>query len=223
MKHTQAPREFIEEYYVADLDERDSPESKWFLSRLKQVKGEKVLSLGCGPNLYDDALFFNEIPKTLIGVDINKNNIEFLKSSNNLELVKCYRALQDKGTEIKLRADNILRFVPKWENYFDSVYAMGVLGMLNKHDMENMLQIVKRYLKSPGIFLDIDWTDCRLSKEKYVERESYDWYSDQGTDILEIENLMKNAGFNIQMNEIYEVRQPQEYGWGKIYSICATK
>lgn len=223
MSHIQAPKNFVEDYYSADLLERGSKESKWFLSRLNAVSGENVLSFGCGPNLLDDAQFFANLPKRLTGIDINENNIEFLKGSTYPELTKCKERLQKNETTIELRVGSITDQVPEWEGGFDSVYAMGVLGMLTKDDFTKTIGLIYRYLKPGGTFLDIDWTDCRLSKEKYAERESYNWYSRQGPSVEDMVTIIADAGLSIKTNETYDVDDPDEYGWGKIYSISAVR
>lgn len=223
MSYIQAPEDFVTKYYLADLEERNSKESRWFHSCLKEVKGEKILSLGCGPNLYDDVFFFNNIPKYLVGVDINESNIGFLKNSNLEELKNVRRNVLNHKVDTELFVGDILKFRPEWQNEFDSVYAMGVLGMLKRDDFEKVIDNIKKYLKPGGRIVDIDWTDCRLSQEKYKERESFNWYSNQGPSIKEIENIIKKAEFTIKTSEIYEVENPEEYDWGKIYCISADK
>ena len=79
MTHAQAPWKFVEEYYIDDLAERDTIETKFYLSWLKYIKGKNVLCLGCGPNLYDDIQFFSNFPSKIVGVDINKNNKKIVK------------------------------------------------------------------------------------------------------------------------------------------------
>jgi len=99
-----------------------------------------------------------------------------------------------------------------------------VLGMFKESDLHRLLKLVYSYLKPGGRLVDVDWTDCRLSEGKYRERESFKWYSKQGPSIERIgELLVEKNGFKILKHEIYNVQNPIEYGWGKIYAYVAEK
>ena len=223
-KKIQAPWDFVEQYYADDLAERNTPESKWTLTWFKEVKGTRVLSWGCGPNFYDDALFFTDLPEEFIGIDLNENNIAFLKESTHPEVVRCKNALKEHGTKVSLLRDDIRKKQQSFTNHFDTVYAVGVLGMFKESDLHRLLKLVYSYLKPGGRLVDVDWTDCRLSEGKYRERESFKWYSKQGPSIERIgELLVEKNGFKILKHEIYNVQNPIEYGWGKIYAYVAEK
>ncbi len=219
----QAPLSFVEKYYLDDLSERNTKETKWYLSFLKNIKGKRVLSLGCGPNLYDDVLFFSEIPEEIVGIDINKNNIEFLKKSKNSELLRCKNFLLNKKVSTKLIVGDILKTREEFVNYFDSIYAMGTIGMLKEKQLKDLLKDIHKYLKPKGIFLDIDWTENQLPKEKYKERKSYNWYDIKGPGISKIGKLMKNTGFKILKHEVYDIENKKEYMWGKMYVYLVQK
>ncbi len=107
-------------------------------------------------------------------------------------------------------------------HYSQTAYRLSAVSRTKKPpDLEEMFKIIKKYLKPGGTLLDIDWTDSKLSEEKYEERKSYNWYSNQGPSIEEIETLIKSTGFIVRKNEVLEVKNPEEYGWGKIYTISA--
>lgn len=141
MGKREATFEFVKDYYTSDLRERDSAESKWFLSWLQNINGDSVLSLGCGPNLLDDSLFFMRLPKTLVGVDINQNNIDFIKNANHSELEKCREFLQMRQVKIELHVGDIFDTRPDFVGRFDAVYAMGVIGMYESHLVSTLLKI----------------------------------------------------------------------------------
>ncbi len=223
MSHTEAPWCFVEKYYSDDVTERNTPETKFYLSWLKHVKGKKVLSLGCGPNLYDDLQFFGEVPEEVIGIDLNSNNIEFMKNSKHPELLRVKKLAEQNSTKVTLITGDILKKRPEWNEQFDTVYAVGVLGMFEREKLQKLLKTIYSYLKPQGNSLDVDWTDCQLSKEKLKERESFDWYSKKGPSITEIGELMKQTGFKITHHEVYEVPNKEEYFWGKIYGYVANK
>lgn len=97
------------------------------------------------------------------------------------------------------------------------------MGMLKEGQLKSILKDIYKYLKSGGIFLDIDWTENQLPKEKYNKRKSYNWYSKQGPNIKKIGKLMKRSGFKILKHEIYNVPNKKEYMWGKIYVYLIQK
>ncbi len=163
------------------------------------------------------------MPKELVGVDINENNIEFLKRSDNPELLKCKKKLEDEKVNIELFVDDIRLERKEWKGRFDAVYAMGVAGMFQKEDLQDLLSNIHSYLKPGGIFLDIDWTDCRLPQEKYEERKSLNWYDKNNLSIPAIGALITATGFEIKKHEVHSVPNPEEYGWGKIYAYFAIK
>lgn len=222
-----APREasfkFVEDYYTADLSERNSAESRWFLSWLENIKGDEVLSLGCGPNLLDDALFFHEAPKTLVGIDINQSNIDFINRSKHRELHRCKDFLNSRKTEVVLLVGNILEKREDFVGRFDAIYAMGVIGMFEERELKDLLLIIVSYLKPNGTFLDIDWTECRLSEDSLEERKKLNWYDTRGPSISEVGMLLQESGLSIKRHDVHSVANPREYCWGKIYGYLCHK
>ncbi len=219
----QAPLDFVEKYYTDDLAERNTPESLWALKWLEEVKGESVLSLGCGPNFYDDAQFFTNLPKEFVGIDLNENNIAFLKQSTHPEIIRSKEVLDKNHTNISLIVANIKEKQDTFINHFDTIYANGVLGMFQEDNFVNLLKLIHLYLKPGGVLIDVDWTDVRLTREKLQERESYEWYSTQGPSIQRINELLQKTGFTILKHEVYTVPDPISYNWGKIYGYVAKK
>jgi len=219
----QAPLKFVERYYTDDLAERNTPETKFYLSWLKRIRGKTVLSLGCGPNLYDDVRFFGRKPREIVGIDLNRNNIYFLKRSRHPELLRSKQFLSRNKVKTRLVVGNILKPRKEFVGKFDAIYAMGVVGMLEERRLKNLLKLIHGYLRPNGIFLDVDWTDCQLSREKYKERQGYEWYSKEGPSIKRIGSLIKRAKFRIIEHGTYDVPNKKEYAWGKIYGYLAQK
>ncbi|MHB8579154.1 MAG: methyltransferase domain-containing protein [Ignavibacteriaceae bacterium] len=203
--------------------ERNTPESRWSFAWLRYVQGEKVLSVGCGPNFYDDVQFFGNTPKEFVGIDINKNNISFLKRSTHPEILKWKKFLNDNHVRFELYNENVLHDQKNFKYRFDIIYLIGVLGMFDTKMSRQLFKNLNSYLKPVGVLIDIDWTDTRLSDEKLQERKSYTWYSTEGPGIKMMGTIIKNSGFNITHNEIHYVANPKDYGWGKIYVFIANK
>ena len=70
---TQAPLEFIQDYYQKRLDrkERFVDAKIFYEAQLKNVCGEKIVNVGCGPQFYDDLKHFGGVPREYIGLDFN--------------------------------------------------------------------------------------------------------------------------------------------------------
>ncbi len=219
----ETPLDFIEKYYNDDLSERDSSETKWAVKWLSFVRGDNVLSVGCGPNFYDDVQFFPAVPKRFYGIDVNKNNIAFLKYSKHSEIQKWKMFLKHHFVRMELRCGSILKEQPEYANQFDTIYAMGVLGMFSRSETTSVFKYLNTYLKSGGLLIDIDWTDCHLPSDKLRERKNYRWYSQNDLSINEIGNIIEDTGHHILKEEIYTVTNPETYGWGTIYGFIAQK
>ncbi len=190
---------------------------------MKKIRGQKILCLGCGPNLYDDIQFFGNIPKEIVGIDINKNNINFLKKSTHPNILKSKRVLENKKIKVKLIVGDILKLKREFINQFDTVYAIGVVGMFRENKLKKLLNLIYLYLNPSGLFLDVDWTECQLSDEKYKERQNFEWYSKDGPTIKKIGKLIVQTNFKIAKHLVYNVPNKKEYLWGKIYGFLAKK
>jgi len=223
MSHTEAPLEFIEKYYTDDLAERGDPEGKFALRWAKMIKGRSVLNVGCGPQFYDDVQFFGEIPREYVGIDINENNIRFLKESRHPELEKWKSFLAARGVAVELKNASIKEKQDEWVGRFDAIYAVGVLGMFDKEETRTLFGYLHSYLKKGGVLVDVDWTEPYLSEKKLKERKSYEWYSKNGPNIGEIGKLLERSGFEIAEHDAYAVPDPKKYLWGKIYAYIAVK
>lgn len=221
--YSEAPLEFIEKYYQDDLAERNISESKWALDWLGYVIGDSILCLGCGPNFYDDVQFFQNTPKEFVGIDINKNNITFLKDSQHPEVLRWKRFLKSNNVRVELVVGNILDEQKNFIDRFDCIYAIGVLGMFEIEKTHRLFGLLNKYLKKKGIIVDIDWTEPYLTIEQLKEREYYRWFSVRGPKMEKIGSIMESEGFKIQKFASYKVINPQEYSWGRIYSYVVSK
>jgi cyclopropane fatty-acyl-phospholipid synthase-like methyltransferase len=222
VKHVEAPIDYVERYYEADLAEWDAPESRFYLSWLQKVKGRSVLSIGCGPNLYDDCRFFGELPSEVIGMDINRANIDFLTGSKNPNLKKARGFIKEKGIKVEALVGDVTKPNNDYMNRFDSIYGLGVFCAFEKAALGRVFSLFNSYLKPGGLLLDVDWTECMLSEKEKEKKKEYLFYNgDQG--IREMGELMEKAGFSIVKHEVYDVPDKAAYGWGKIYGYLARK
>lgn len=223
MQHKQAPWEFIEQYYIDDLNERNTIESNWSTEWLTHIRGKNILSIGCGPNFYDDVQFFSNVPQKFVGIDINQNNFEFLKNSTHPELLKWKKYLEEYNVAIEFLLDDIRNERKEFYNSFDTIYGTGVFGMFSQEDISKIFQLIYKYLKVGGLFIDIDWTEPRLSGNKIIERAQYQWFKPQDISMNEIIKLLKQNQFVILKKDVLNVSDPNQYMWGKIYGVIAQK
>ena len=220
MKYQQAPLSYIKKYYEADVEETKTPESRFYQKYLRKVKGDKVLSVACGPQFYNDLQFFGRKPKEYIGLDINRNTIRFLTTSKNYSLLASKKKAKDIKT--KVLVGDILRHNPEFRGEFDCVIALAVLGMFKQNDFRKAVRNIRSYLKPGGTFLDIDWTDADLSRKTYLEKVKYRFWTNQGPSIQEQGSLIKSVGFKIVQYDQYSPDK-KTYQWGKIFVYLAKR
>lgn len=114
---------------------------KNYLRRMPKDKHASVLELGCGMGQF---LYFcqSEGYKNYTGVDVSKENIEFIKSNKILK----------RGGGRQVYQYPIMEFLKDKENAYDVVVLNDVIEHLTKEEIFEMMDAVIRSLKSKGIF-----------------------------------------------------------------------
>lgn len=116
-----------------------APENRWIKSKLGNMKGKKILELGCG--FGEGSVYF-----AMQGADVTASDL----SEGMLDVAE--KVAEYNHTHIKTvkcSADNL----PFQDESFDIVYAAN---MLHHVDLERTLQEASRVLKRGGIFASID-------------------------------------------------------------------
>ncbi len=103
------------------------------LSMLKDIKGKKVLDLGCGPGIYANILKSRKAK--VYGIDISKKEIEIAKE-------------HVKGVDF--RVGSVYK-LPYKAHYFD--FAVAALVMDHFDNLDNAFKEIRRVLKRNGIFI----------------------------------------------------------------------
>jgi SAM-dependent methyltransferase len=219
----RAPKEFVERYYEEYIGDLSRPEGQWVRSQLRRVSGKRILNIGCGPQLFDDAAQFAAAPEELVGVDVNEANIEFLRNAEHPRLVRSRRLLNRAGTRIELMVHDVRSERDEFRSRFDAIYASGLFGMFNHYETAHILNLLFQYLERNGRLVVISWDDDRLSLEKFTERARYSWYQRNGAGLADIENLLKTIGFRMLERDVHHVSDPNDYEWGVIYRLVAQK
>jgi SAM-dependent methyltransferase len=112
--------EYAEKYYKTDRESVNKPLHRLCCSELKEITSRivksRVLDIGCGTGRYFHCI--NDC-SLLIGMDLSKSMLDMAKTPINLDVKKL-----DK---ISLICDDFMDY-KKFDDIFDLVYSIGVLG-----------------------------------------------------------------------------------------------
>ena len=111
----------------------------WVLDQTSK-ENMQILDLGCGPGLYSE--LFAQKGHTVTGVDFSENSIRYVREQT-----------EKKQLDIHYIHDNYLNLdLP--ENKFDLVFFIFTdFGPLLPNEREQLLSIVKKVLKTGGLFI----------------------------------------------------------------------
>lgn len=139
--------------YTKDQEQSKFAESnkRVVKARFKDLRGQKVLDLGCGYGFYTD--YFQSIGADIIGVDGSVNMIDIArKRYANCSFTVC----------------DVTQKLPFDDNTFDLVFCNQVLMDIN--NIESVFSECYRVLKSYGIFyysiVHPAFYDCKWVKDK---------------------------------------------------------
>ena len=129
------------EYYEMRKGKKEHPyfyneltESPTTFKLLGNVKGKKILDLGCGPGFHLNKL--NKMGAKVKGIDLSKELIKIAKQQN---------------PSVEVQYGDITKKLPYKNLEFDAVISSLVLGHIENWD--NLLKEVHRILKNKGIFI----------------------------------------------------------------------
>ena len=221
--HTEAPLEYIEEYYRESVEDvcEFPDEQRFIASCLGKVRGKSVLNLGCGPQFYDHCLMLPHIPELYVGVDINRNVQRFLTSAGDSDLIRAKSKVDVACPRPRAMRGDMFKYRGSFEGRFDAIFAVGVLGIWSVPQLDRLLQIVYSYLRSGSILLDITWDDCRLSDDDLETKKLYR-FQYEGVTAKQKKAAIRRAGFRILETSLHRVGAREEYGWGVIRANFAA-
>jgi ubiquinone/menaquinone biosynthesis C-methylase UbiE len=118
-----------------------SPENKWILKKLGNIKGKKILELGCGGG--EASVYFAKKGAFVVATDLSGGMLEVVK-----KLAKRHKVSKNVRT-VKCRSDKL----PFPKESFDIIYTANTLHHV---DHDPTLKESYRVLKKGGIFASYD-------------------------------------------------------------------
>ncbi len=126
--------QYADEWYA---NEAVLPSIKEYLGLLK-TQNPLVLDLGCGPGHESKRL--SENGASVIGIDYSSESIKIAKKRNNNNII--------------FHEMNYFDISPTLGS-FDGIFSCSSLIHLEKYDLEKVLQLVSKVIKTNGLFLVI--------------------------------------------------------------------
>ena len=221
--HIEAPYEYIRDYYNhVHRKNAQSPEvASFWLSSLQHIRGESVLNVGCGPQLYDYLLHFGRVPKEYVGLDRSRNTFRFLRRSRDPRLLEAKSRVRGLDIRIELLCANVFECEQQIAERFDSVLGVGFFATFHGAQFDRLMSLMHRALKPDGTLLKITWHGPLRSPEETRDklRYGYDNAEEQTPDVL-VSSIVR-AGFALEHQAILEC-DPQGVGWDAI-QVCVFR
>ncbi|NCF83718.1 MAG: methyltransferase domain-containing protein [Proteobacteria bacterium] len=222
--HTEAPYEYIRDYYsnVHRKNAADPVVAEFWLSKLANIRGDKVLNIGCGPTLYDYMLRFGSPPREYVGLDINKSTFEFLRRSRDPRLLKAKERVSELGTHTELIAADVFECDEKLAGRFDSILGVGFFATFHGSRFKQLFEIMARALRPQGMLLKLTWHGPHRTARETRKKLEYAYDNPEEPTPHELVSGIENAGFSLVEQEVLEC-DPRAVGWDAIQSCIFSK
>ena len=222
--HTEAPYEYIRDYYanVHRKNAADPVVAEFWLSKLANIRGDKVLNIGCGPTLYDYMLRFGSPPREYVGLDINKSTFEFLRRSRDPRLLKAKKRVRELGTHTELIGADVFECDEKLAGRFDSILGVGFFATFHGPRFKQLFEIMARALRPQGMLLKLTWHGPHRTAQETRKKLEYAYDNPEEPTPDELVAGIENAGFALVEQEILEC-DPSAVGWDAIQSCIFSK
>lgn len=224
MKQEQASAEFVREYYDNRVKRRALfPETRGFYEvQLKNVDGDRVVNVGCGPQLYDDLRHFRRAPREYIGLDLNRENISFLNESSHPELLEAKRLAEESGTKTRLICGDILDPELKL-SHVDCVLSVGFLGIFVEEKFAEAVTRIGSWLRPGGRLVNLAWLGNHQERELYQGRLRYQFNHPGNPNPEDIVLWTQQNGFSLVQESLFQVPDKMAYGWAVIQACVFEK
>lgn len=219
----QAPYEYVRDYYeyYCYLLKQQSDITNFWLSKLKLIKGKRVLNVGCGPQFYDYALKFWEMPEKYLGVDINQATFDFLDSSNHPQLLEFKAKVEKCIPDIQLINADIFDYAKEMKQSFDVIAGIGVFGTYHGERFQELMKLMRDALTDDGMLYNTTWHGAYRTPEEHAKKHLYRFDSEQEYTVKELVDAIEQAGFRLDKEFICQC-DPVVHKWNSIH-VCTFK
>lgn len=208
------------------LEKRQINLTRYCISKLESLKNKNILDVGCGNGTQSLFINNNYFPAKVVGVDINKNNIQLAETLNE----------DHRETEFMVDDAQRLNKVP--DNSVDILLCIE--SAFHYPDKNEFMKQIRRVLKPNGNFLIADILTSsyknRYFMEKWKRKMSYfhwtkeDYSNAFKTNNLEVkytENITKSVikgyqGFNNWIKR-KDVNSLIEFLWFRLFLYIQVK
>lgn len=220
---TQAPYQYIHDYYqtVHDKAQHSTYETSSWMSCLKAIQGNKVLNVGCGPTFYDYIPFFGAIPQVCVGLDINKSTFDFMRDSDDPNLLSAKQWVEGWGTRIETICDDVFNCEERLAGQFDYILGVGFFAGFHNNRFDELMRIMRGALTDEGKLMKISWHGPHRPQSKSWEKLQYCYESVEATDPEQLILDIECSGFTLEHLKLIEC-DPEIYGWDTIQA-CRFK
>lgn len=222
--HTEAPYEYIRDYYdhVHRKNDDDPAVAEFWLSKLSHVRGRHVLNIGCGPTLYDYMLRFGQAPREYVGLDINKSTFEFLQDSDDPRLLQAKQRVRELGTRTEFIAADVFDCGERLDARFDCILGVGFFATFHGRQFERLLGIMSRALHAGGGLVKFTWHGPHRTAEETRKKLEYGYDNPEEPSPEELVAGFESGGFRIEEQAILRC-DPKSYGWDAIQCCVFRK
>ncbi len=149
---------------------------------MENFEGKKILDIGCSHGWFEE--FVGEKAKEVIGIDLNKKDLESARKEVNKK-------------NVEFRKNSVLDLKEFKENYFDIIVMFDVIEHIPKNTEKKALEEIKRVLKKNGKLL-ITTPANNFSNFFYPA-----WYfGHRHYSKKQMKNIFKNSEFKIEKIKI---------------------
>ncbi len=215
--HSQAPYEYIRDYYEQTHQEMDRYPNvaAFWLDGLRHVAGERVLNAGCGPTLYDYLEYFAEPPCQYVGLDINSNCFEFFRRSRDPRLLRARARAKTLGCRVEYLCGDVFELEDQLSGQFDSALGVGFFATYDGMRFDRLMRIMHGSISPGGQLLKITWHGPHRTPEQTRDKLRYRFDNPEEPTPDELIGGIERAGFALSHNSILEC-DPSTIGWDAI-------
>jgi SAM-dependent methyltransferase len=223
MLEQEVPIEYVETYYENRIERRRMflDARLFYEEQLKNVTGDRVVNLGCGPQFFDDLRHFGSLPREYSGLDLNQQNLAFVKTSAHHELAQGKAFALENNVKTDLTCGDILDdnadTGPVFEN-IDCAVSIGFLGIFTEEPFKKAIRRISSWLAPGGRLVNLSWCGNYQDKNLYEDRLKYRFNFPDNPGHDDIIRWVTACGLTLKHEALFNVPDKEAYGWEGISS-----